>query len=137
MEGIIMTLVQSFRSGAVGLSVPIGLVLALAATSTQLAAQDTIVEGTPQRSNTVQERVDYADLDLRDRDNQVVLVSRVKKASGRVCDIVYKRESPVVKFNGRCPQRTYRDAKPQIDVAIANARDGRRVAISFVVAASR
>lgn len=121
----------------VALSIPLGITLALVTVATPLAAQDTIVEGTPQRSNYFEERVGFADLDLRNRDNQQILVSRVIQASGRVCDNVYRGVSPIVKFRERCVQRSYRYTKPQIDLAIANARNGRQVAMSFVVAAGR
>lgn len=128
-----MTVRQKVRHTAASLAIP----MALVAVTTPLAAQDTIVEGTPQRSNYVEERVVFADLDLRNRDNQQILISRVMQASGRVCDVVYQGVSPIVKFRERCEQRSYRDTKPQIDLAIANARNGRQVAMSFVVAAGR
>ncbi len=137
MEGNIMTLKQTVRYNAASFSIPLGITLALVAVTAPLAAQDTIVEGAPQRSNYVEEKVGFADLDLRNQSNQQMLISRVRQASDRVCDVIYRGESPIVKFNGRCVQRTYRDAKPQIDLAIANARNGRQVAISFVVAAGR
>lgn len=137
MEGIIMTLVQTTHNNLARRATSLGIAVAFFAISTPLPAQDTVVEGTPQRNNLVQERVDYTDLDLRYHGNQMVLISRVRQASDRVCDIVYKGESPVVKFNGRCTQRAFRTAKPQIDVAIANALEGKRVAMSFVIAASR
>lgn len=132
-----MTLKQTVRTSSANRMTRAGIILTLVAITAPLAAQDTIVEGSPRRSNDVQESVNYADLDLRNQSNQQMLISRVRQASNRVCDIVLRGESPMVKFTSHCPQRTYRDAKPQIDLAIANAQNGKRVAISFVVAASR
>lgn len=120
------------------LSIRSGVALAMAMSiGTPLSAQDTVVEGKAQRSDLVQERVAYSDLNLREQPSQLILISRVKKAAGRVCNIIYRGEHPMVKFESRCPYKTYRDAKPQIDMAIANAQNGRQVAISFVVARSR
>ena len=132
-----MTLRQTVRTSSANRIIRAGIILTLVAITTPLAAQDTIVEGSPRRSNDIQERVSYVDLDLRDQSNQQMLISRVRQASNRVCDIVLRGQSPMMKFNSRCPQRTYQEAKPQINLAIANAQNGKRVAISFVVAASR
>ena len=132
-----MTLRQTVRTSSANRIIRAGIILTLVATTTPLAAQDTIVEGSPRRSNNVQERVSYVDLDLRNQSNQQMLMSRVRQASNRVCDIVLRGQSPIAKFTNRCPQRTYREAKPQINLAIANAQNGKRVAISFVIAASR
>ena len=132
-----MTLNQTVRTNSANRTARAGIILTLVAITTPLTAQDTIVEGSPRRSNDIQERVSYADLDLRNQSNQQMLISRVRQASNRVCDVVFRGQSAMVKFTSRCPQRIYRDAKPQIDFAIANAQNGKRVAISFVVAASR
>ncbi|MEP7350866.1 MAG: UrcA family protein [Sphingorhabdus sp.] len=129
---------QNTGRNIAGLTIALGVTLAIvAALTAPLAAQDTIVEGAAQRGDYAEERVGYADLDLRDRSNQQMLVSRVRQASNKVCDIVYRNVSPMVKFNERCTHRSYRDARPQIDLAIANAQEGRRVAMSFVVAARK
>lgn len=132
-----MTTKRKVRTNSANLSIRFGLAVALVATTTPLAAQDTIVEGLPQRINSIEERVAYGDLDLRNQNSQLMLISRVRQASDRVCDIVHQGEGPIVKFNSRCVQRTYKNAKPQIDLAIANARNGKQVAMSFVVAAGR
>lgn len=138
MEGIIMTLKQIVPISPVNRTIRAGIILTLVAIPVPVAARETIVEGSPsQRSNLLQERVEYADLDLRNQSNQRMLMSRVRHASNRVCDIAFRGESPMVKFTSRCPQRIYRESKPQIDLAIANAQNGKRVAVSFVVAASR
>lgn len=129
---------QNVRSNVARLSIKLGVSLALTiAICTPLAAQDTVVEGKAQRSGTIEERVGYADLNLRDQQNQTVLISRVKKAADRVCDVIYRSYSSIEKFNSRCPHKTYRDTKPQIDFAIANAQNGKRIATSLVVARSR
>lgn len=90
----------------------------------------------PQRDGLVQERVSYADLNLRFKENQQVLISRVKGASTRVCNILYDGNR-FGEFASRCPQVVYRNARPQINLAIANARNGKQVAMSFVIAPSR
>ncbi len=123
------TTLRPIKSGA-ALAMAISIVM-------PLSAQDTVVEGKAQRSNTVEARVSYADLDLGNQQNQLLLVSRVRKAAVKLCDIVYHGYAPIEKFSSRCPQNTYRDAKPQIDLAIANAQNGSRVAINLVVARKR
>lgn len=126
------------RSENPRLSIKIGTTIALAITiGMPLQAQETVVEGKVQRSDLIQERVAYNDLDLREQPNQLILISRVRKAAGRVCDIIYRGEHPMAKFESRCPQRTYINAKPQIDLAFANAQNGKQIAMSFVVARSR
>ncbi len=133
-----MTQIQTAHSNTTSLFIKFGATIALAmAVGTTLQAQDTVVEGNVQRSDVVQESVDYADLNLRDKQNQMVLISRVRKAAGRVCNILYRGRSAMEKFESRCPQRTYSDTKPQIDLAIASAHNGKQIAISFVVARSR
>lgn len=133
-----MTQIQTERPKIAHLLVKSGAIMALAiSTATPLMAQDTIVQGKVQRSDLVQERVAYADLNLREQPSQLILISRVKKAATRVCRIIYQGEHPLALFESRCPYKTYSDAKPQIDLAIANARNGKQIAMSFVVARSR
>lgn len=125
-----MTPVKNFRPDAASLSLKLGAVLALAITATTpLFAQGTVVEGKAKRSDVVEERVRYADLNLMNEQNQMILISRVKKAANKVCDIIYRGQHPILKFESRCPQKTFRDAQPQIDLAIAGAQTGTRVAI--------
>lgn len=113
-----------------------GTILALAVSvAAPVFAQDTVVEGKAKRSDVVERRVSYSDLNLESAQYQQVLISRVRKAANQVCDIIYRGQSPMMKFETRCPQSVYREAKPQIDLAIANAQSGARVAI--VLAASR
>ena len=138
MKDIIMTHIQTERPQTARLLIKFGATMALAiSTAIPLQAQDTVVEGKVQRSDVVERKVGYADLNLREQPNQLILISRVKKAAGEVCDILYRGEAPILKFHSRCPQTTYKNAKPQIDLAIANAQNGKRVAISLVVARSR
>lgn len=133
-----MTLSKTERSKIATLSVKTGAAIALAlAIGTPVQAQDTVVEGKYQPSALIQERVAYADLNLREEPGQLILVSRVKKAAGRVCDIIYRGQHPIMKFESRCSYKTFRDAKPQIDTAIANAENGRHVAMTLVVGRSR
>lgn len=133
-----MTQLQTEWTGTARPLVKFGAVMAFAILfGAPMQAQDTIVEGKFQRSDLVQERVAYADLNLREQPNQLILASRVRKAANRVCDVIYRGQHPIVKIESRCPQKTYKDAKPQIDLAIANALNGKHVALNFVVARSR
>ena len=128
---------QFIRANTMRLGSTLGVTIALAITfSTPLKADDTVVQGKPQRDGLVQERVSYADLNLRFKENQQVLISRVKGASRRVCNILYDGNR-FGEFAGRCPHVVYRDARPQINLAIANARNGKQVAMSFIIAPSR
>lgn len=125
-----MTLVKINRRSAASISAKFGVVFALAiSTATPLYAQDTIVQGKVKRSDVVEQRVRYSDLDLTNEQNQLVLVSRVKRAANKVCDIIYRGQHPLMKFESGCTHNTFQDAKPQIDLAIASAQSGTRVAI--------
>ena len=138
MKDMMMTQVQTERPHIARLFIKIGATVALAiSTATPVQAQDTVVQGKVQRSDVVQERVGYADLNLREQPNQLILIKRVKKAAMRVCNILYRAEGPMAVFESRCPHRTYHGAKPQIDLAIANSQNCRQVAISFVVSRNR
>jgi UrcA family protein len=106
------------------------MTMAMTAT-TPLFAQGTVVEGKAKRSDLIEQRVPYADLNLENRSNQLILISRVKRAVGKVCDIIYRGQSLMMKFDSGCTHEVYRNAKPQIDMAIANAGSGTRVAISL------
>lgn len=133
-----MTQLYPARSNSANLGTKVGVTMALAMSiCTPLQAQDTVVKGNVQRSDIVQQSVAYADLNLREQQSQLMLFSRVRKAANRVCDIVYRGQHPLAKFESRCTQRTYSDAKPQVDLAIANAQNGKQVAMSFTVARSR
>lgn len=133
-----MTLLKNTRSSAIRLSVKTLTMLALSlSTAPVLFAQDTVVQGKAQRSDVVEQRVRYYDLDLKDPHNQLVLVSRVKKAANKVCDIIYSGQAPMMKFESGCTQTVYRNAKPQIAMAIENAGNGTRVAITLTTVHSR
>jgi len=118
------------RTGRLYVTLGVCMTLALTATA-PLFAQDTVVEGKAQRSNVIEERVPYTDLNLENRSNQLVLISRVKKAAGKVCDIIHRGETLMMKFESGCTYKVYRNAKPQIDMAIANAGSGTNVAINL------
>lgn len=125
-----MSQMKDICSNTVRLAVRSGALVAVAmVTAPALLAQDTVVEGKAQRSDVVEQRVGYSDLDLTNHQNQLILVSRVKKAVNKVCDILYSGHSPLMKFESGCMQTVYRNTKPQIALAIANADSGTRVAI--------
>lgn len=125
-----MSQMKDICSSTMRLAVRSGVLVAVAmVTAPALLAQDTVVEGKAQRSDVVEQRVGYSDLDLTNHQNQLILVSRVKKAVNKVCDIVYSGYSPLMKFESGCMQTVYRNTKPQIAMAIANADSGTRVAI--------
>lgn len=133
-----MTPVNIVRPAIISKSLKFSAIIALAiSTTTPLFAQDTVVEGKAKRTNVVEERVHYSDLNLTQEKNQLVLISRVKKAANKVCDIIYRGQHPMMKFESGCPYKTYRDAKPQIDLAIAGAQNGTRVAIRISPPRSR
>lgn len=106
-------------------------------TAAPLQAEVAVVKGNIDRSDLLQERVAYADLNLREQSNQLVLASRVRKASGKICDTIYRGQHPLAKFESRCLQNTYRSAKPQVDLAIANAHSGTQLAMNIVIVRSK
>lgn len=127
-----MTKVKNLRLRVGRLYTTLGVCVTVAITATApLFAQGTVVQGKAQRSDLIERRVSYADLDLENQSNQLVLISRVKKAAGKVCDIIYEGHAPMMKFESGCTYEVYRNAKPQIDMAIANAGSGARVAINL------
>jgi UrcA family protein len=132
VEGKIMNLISKF-----GLKITTLSFVAAATMAAPLAAQDTLVKGRFIPKDQVQERVGFGDLDLREISNQKVLVSRVRQAARNVCDEVLKDELQEEKFYSRCPQTSFKNAKPQITRAIANAQNGRSVAMNLVVSAGR
>lgn len=112
------------------------LVLSLS-TAQAVFAQDTVVQGKAHRTDVVEQRVRYSDLDLKYPHNQLVLVSRVKKAANKVCDVIYRGQAPMMKFESGCTQTVYRNAKPQIAMAINNAGSDTRVAIVLTTTRNR
>ena len=138
LKGKIMTQIAFIGSATANRSLKIGTLLALAVSITApLFAQDTVVEGKAKRNDVVERRVHYSDLDLASPQNQDVLISRGRKAANQVCNVIYSGQSPMMKYESRCPQSVYREAKPQIDLAIANANSGTRVAIVLATPRSR
>ena len=108
------------------------LALAAALVAAPLAADEPMtVTGQP----LYQERVSFADLDLRNGSAQQALKRRVHNASERVC---IEAEGP---FNANvgymdqpsCTEATYADARPQIRTAIGRAKAGLQLATSLVV----
>ena len=137
MKDNMMTQIQTEHSNTARLLFKLSATMALAISiGTSLQAQETVVKGNV-RSDLVQQRVATTGLNLSELPSQLILISRVKRASDRVCNIIHHGEHPMAKFESRCTQKIYSDAKPQIDLAIANAQTGKQVAISLVVARSR
>ena len=102
------------------------LILAAALVSTPLAAEPVVVTG--ERGQPVyQERVDFADLDLRQSGARQTLFRRLMRASTEVC-IQAEGEINMNKVMGgaqnTCPNRTYRVARPHIMAAIRRATSG-------------
>jgi len=127
-----MTQIKNLRQRTGRFYTTLGVCMTMAFTATApLFAQGTVVQGKAKRSDVIEQRVSYADLNLENRANQLVLISRVKKAAGKVCDKIYSGESPMMKFNSGCTYDVYRNAKPQIAMAFANAGTGARVAINL------
>jgi UrcA family protein len=115
------------------------LALAVALVITPLAAQEpTVVTG--KHRPIYQERVSFADLDLRRGSGQRLLRSRVRRASSDVC---FKAEGVDhdrlgVRGGLSCDDQTYQDARPQISAAIHRAKSGQTpAAIAIAISASR
>jgi UrcA family protein len=110
--------------------------LAAALACAPLAAKEpVVVTGQP----VYQERVDFADLDLRQSRARQTLFRRVMRASTEVC-IRFEGKINIDKVMGgarnTCPNRTYRVARPQIMAAIRRANSGQpQPALALVVAA--
>lgn len=129
-----MTQMFNLRLRTGRLYTTLGVFMTVAITAAgPLLAQGTVVQGKAQRSDLIERRVSYADLDLENQSNKLVLVSRVKKAARQVCDIIHSGEPVMMIFESGCTDEVYRNAKPQIDLAIANAGGGARVAINLTV----
>src|SRR3982750_3621347 len=76
-----------------------------------LAAQETVVQGSPERQSVYKEYVAFHDLDLRERQDQKMLFTRVRHASGRVCSLAYDKASPNEKYaEPLCVRKSYNDA---------------------------
>jgi UrcA family protein len=132
MEGKTMNIISHFGYRIATLTFAVAATIA-----TPLAAQDTLVKGRIIPKDQVEERVGFGDLDLREISDQKMLVSRVRQAARNVCDEVTKDDLWEEKYYSQCPRRSFKNAKPQIERAIANAQNGRSVAMNFVVSAGR
>ena len=85
-----------------------------------------------------QERVSFADLDLRNSGDRQKLKGRVHRASDRVC---IAAEGPIPRYSpswGRngvetCSDLAYDAAHPQIAAAIDRARSGRQLATALII----
>jgi UrcA family protein len=113
------------------------LTLAVTLVSIPLAAKEPVVV-TGERGRLVyQDRVDFADLDLRERQARTVLVRRVMTAAWSVCIAAEGRRSAEMALggaDGNCPNSTYRAAQPQIRVAIERAKSGQpQLATALVI----
>lgn len=114
------------------------LALAAAFVAVPLAAeQPTVVTG--ERQAVYQERVSFADLDLRNGSGQRMLKWRVHRASESVCIQavgLIEANLPGPSWRGNepsCTVQTYAAAKPQIAAAIDRAESGRQMALSLTV----
>ena len=111
------------------------LALAAVFAAAPLAAEEaTVVTG--ERQPVYQERVSYADLDLRQGSARQALKVRVFHAADRLCT----QAEGTMPFSGiglgssqSCTDLTYQDTKPQINAAIARARAGQQLAAMAVV----
>lgn len=119
-------------------SVPL-LGLATVLVAAPLAAQEPMTV-TGEHRQVYQERVSFADLDLRKWPAQQLLKSRVRRASSSLC---FKAEGvihdqPGINGGLSCDDQTYLDARPQIVAAIDKAKSGQpQVAMTFVISAAR
>lgn len=84
-----------------------------------------------------QERVSFADLDLRSWSAQQALRRRVNHASERVCIAAEGPFSANIGFMSQpsCTEQTYQAARPQIAYAIRLAKSGQRMATGLVISA--
>ncbi len=110
---------------------------ALALVAAPLAAEEPVtVTGQPQ----LQERVSFADLDLRQWSAQQMLKRRVYRAAEKVCA---QAEGPLADSSlgygswflsaPPCTELTYKDARPQIASAVQRAKAGQQLAALAVV----
>jgi UrcA family protein len=107
-------------------------------TAPLFAEEPMIVRGHQQK--VYQERVGFADLDLRQSHDQRTLKTRVRNASERVC---LKAEGPFPEYGFAlskdasltCADLTYNNAKSQISSAIQGVEAGRQVAMALVTSA--
>ena len=81
-----------------------------------------------------QQRVSFADLDLRENAARATLRRRVQSAAGGICNRLGRVAGETdVNVIWSCADQAYRDARPQISAAIGRARSGESMATSLVV----
>ena len=80
-------------------------------------------------------RISYRDLDLTNGTDAVVLRARVKRATLRTCDRLY-RDSMLQMF-WACRDTAWNAAAPQIRAAIERAKAGQQMATGLVLAVPR
>lgn len=99
---------------------------AMLAAAPLVAEQPVVVTGR-QAEPVYQERVSFADLDLRNLTSQQQFRARVHDAAERVCVQAVGRFEPRLSglsMESTCASRTYRIARPQIVAAIHRATSG-------------
>jgi UrcA family protein len=100
-----------------------------------LAAQEpTVVTG--ERQPAYQERISYADLDLRGWSAQQTLKGRVYRAADRVCSQAngpFSINEIGLGSSLNCADSTYKATRPQIKAAINQAKAGQNLAAAVVV----
>jgi UrcA family protein len=115
------------------------LTLAAALATAPLAAGEPVVVTAQPTPSVHQQRVDFADLDLRRSKARQTLFRRVMDAAQSVCIAAEGKRSAVLAFGdsqGNCPNSTYRAARPQIMAAIHRANSGLpHTAAAVVIAA--
>lgn len=112
------------------------LALAAALVSIPLAAQETvIVSGKP----VFQERVNFADLDLRQTKARLALARRVMHAAWTVCIAAEGEHSAGFALGDsadNCPNSTYDAARPQMTAAFRRAERGEQPTTTALIIAA-
>lgn len=72
--------------------------------------------------------VGYGDLDLTTAEGAETLDKRIKRAANGVCRKVVARGRYMPSLQSACWRRAYAEAKPMVEVAIADARSGSQLA---------
>ena len=80
------------------------------------------------------ERVSYADLDLATNDGRKMLFRRVRSAVKNVCSEMLGPATTYYQEHADCRRATWSDTRPQMNLALDEARNGSRQAKSGVAA---
>ena len=105
----------------------IGAAATLAAATAPAAAQthleEIVVTGPtgPDGPSRLSQRVSYADLDLTTLEGQDVLRLRIKDSAETLCRALGEANVPGDALAASCQQRAWRDARPQMTVAVERA----------------